>query len=82
MSGTKKNPVKSFKIKIVALLGLRDSVHTSKKVNILGECVDNSCFLFPAPEEACLWSHGLSQEMFLSSSKTLVLPSSASIPFI
>lgn len=35
-------------------------LNTSKKVNILDECVGNSCFLFPAPEEAWHWSHGLS----------------------
>lgn len=73
----KINLVKSLKILIVALC-----YSVLEKVNIWGECVGNSCFLFPAPEEACHWSHGLSQEMFVPSSKSLVLPSSASIPFI
>lgn len=74
--------MKSFKILIVALLGLGDSVATSKMVDALGECVDNSSFLFSVPEEACPWSHGLSREMFVSSSKSLMLSSSLSISFI
>lgn len=47
-----------------------------------------TCFLFQAPEKACCQSHGLSLEVLISDEvqgeniRSLVLPCSASTPFV